>query len=637
MIRQAKSFFHIACSGHEAAQLAAAVNLKSGLDWIFPYYRDAALTIGLGVTSKDHLLGFLARKDDKASGGRQLPQHFGHKDLRIVSQSSATGTQYLQAVGTAQTLKWEGKKEVVYVSSGEGTTSQGEFHEALNWASREKLPIIFHIEDNEYAISVHISEQTSGGSIYSMVSGYQNLARYNIDGTDFFEANLAFQKAVDRARKGKGPSVIVSNVVRLYPHSSSDDQRKYRTEAELEADKKRDPILRFENSCIEANTIKMKEFDKIRNEVSAIVDEETIWAEKQDHPAPSTALDFNYSTEPPLAETPFNKISDKIVMVDAINHALSEEMERNNKMVMFGEDIADPKGGVFTATRGLTNKFGKKRVFNSPLAEASIVGTAIGMACSGWKPVIEIQFADYIWPAFMQIRNELASMRYRSNNMWNCPVVLRVPVGGYIHGGLCHSQSIDGYFMHMPGIRIAYPSNAADAKGLLKAACRMDDPVIFMEHKGLYRQGFASSAEPDKDYILPFGQAKVVQEGTVLTILTWGAMVQKSIEAVKKEKIEEGIVEIIDLRTLNPLDEETIGTSVHKTGKVLVVHEDNLTNGPGAEIAAIVADRYFEDLDGPVKRVASADSHVPFNWFLEEEVLLQTKNIQFVLKELLEY
>ena len=637
MIRQAKSFFHIACSGHEAAQLAAAVNLKSGLDWIFPYYRDAALTIGLGVTSKDHLLGFLARKDDKASGGRQLPQHFGHKDLRIVSQSSATGTQYLQAVGTAQTLKWEGKKEVVYVSSGEGTTSQGEFHEALNWASREKLPIIFHIEDNEYAISVHISEQTSGGSIYSMVSGYQNLARYNIDGTDFFEANLAFQKAVDRARKGKGPSVIVSNVVRLYPHSSSDDQRKYRTEEELEADKKRDPILRFENSCMEANTIKMKEFDKIRNEVSAIVDEETIWAEKQDHPAPSTALDFNYSTEPPLAETPFNKISDKIVMVDAINHALSEEMEQNKKMVMFGEDIADPKGGVFTATRGLTNKFGKKRVFNSPLAEASIVGTAIGMACSGWKPVIEIQFADYIWPAFMQIRNELASMRYRSNNMWKCPVVLRVAVGGYIHGGLCHSQSIDSYFMHMPGIRIAYPSNAADAKGLLKAACRMDDPVIFMEHKGLYRQGFASSAEPDKDYILPFGQAKVVQEGTALTILTWGAMVQKSIEAVKKEKIETGIVEIIDLRTLNPLDEETIGTSVSKTGKVLVVHEDNLTNGPGAEIAAIVADRYFEDLDGPVKRVASADSHVPFNWFLEEEVLLQTKNIQIVLKELLEY
>jgi len=637
LIKQGKSFFHIACSGHEAAQLAAASNLKPGKDWFYPYYRDAALTIGLGVTSKDHLLAFLARKDDKASGGRQLPQHFGDKNLRIVSQSSSTGTQFLNAVGSALTRKWEGQKEVVYVSSGEGATSQGEFHEALNWASREKLPVIFHIEDNEYAISVHISEQTAGGSVYSMVSGYQNLARYNIDGTDFFEANLAFEKAVERARKGKGPSVIVSNVVRLLPHSSSDDQRKYRTKKDLETDKKRDPILRFEESCLESKVIQTKEFDKIKSEVHELIDEESKWAEEQAHPPASSALDFNYSQSPELKETSFNEISDKIVLVDAINHALSEEMEKNDKMVIFGEDVADPKGGVFTATRGLTNKFGKNRVFNSPLAEASIIGTAIGMACTGWKPVTEIQFADYIWPAFMQIRNELASMRYRSNNMWNCPVVIRVPVGGYIHGGLCHSQSIDGYFMHLPGIRIAYPSNASDAKGLLKAACRMDDPVIFMEHKGIYRQGFASSPEPDENYILPFGKANIVQEGEVLTIITWGAMVQKSIEAVKKENIAPGIVEIIDLRTLNPLDQETIEISVKKTGKVLVVHEDNLTNGPGAEIAAIIADKYFEDLDGPVKRVASADSHVPFNWFLEDEVLLQTKDIQSVLKELLEY
>ena len=361
------------------------------------------------------------------------------------------------------------------------------------------------------------------------------------------------------------------------------------------------------------------------------------WVNLFGHTNPKIALDFNYSQSPELKETSFNQISDKIVLVDAINHALSEEMEKNDKMVIFGEDVADPKGGVFTATRGLTNKFGKERVFNSPLAEASIIGTAIGMAFTGWKPVTEIQFADYIWPAFMQIRNELATMRYRSNNMWNCPVVIRVPVGGYIHGALCHSQSIDGYFMHLPGIRIAYPSNASDAKGLLKAACRMDDPVIFMEHKGIYRQGFASSPEPDENYILPFGKANIVQEGEALTIITWGAMVQKSIEAVKKENIDPGIVEIIDLRTLNPLDQETIKISVKKTGKVLVVHEDNLTNGPGAEIAAIIADKYFEDLDGPVKRVASADSHVPFNWFLEDEVLLQTKDIQYVLKELLEY
>jgi len=637
LIRQGKSFFHIACSGHEAAQLAASSNLKPGEDWVYPYYRDAALTIGLGVTSKEHLLAFLARKSDPASGGRQMPQHFGSKDLRIVSQSSPTGTQYLHAVGTALTLKWEGKKEVVYVSSGEGTTSQGEFHEALNWASREKLPVIFHVEDNEYAISVHISEQTSGGSVYSMVSGYKNLARFNVDGTDFFETHLAFQQAVDRARKGKGPAVIVSNVVRLLPHSSSDDQRKYRSEDDLETDKKRDPIIRFEEAGVEGKIITIKEFDKIRAEVKSLVDEETEWAEQQDHPDKSTALDHIYSDGPGLEETDFNEVGEKIVLIDAINHALSEEMERNEKMVIFGEDVADPKGGVFTATRGLTNKFGKERVFNSPLAEASIVGTGIGMACSGWKPVTEIQFGDYIWTAMMQIRNELATMRYRSNNAWSSPVVLRVPVGGYIHGGLCHSQSIDGYFMHMPGIRIAYPSNAADAKGLLKAACRMDDPVLFLEHKGLYRQGFAATAEPDENYILPFGKGRVVQEGAILTILTWGAMVQKSVEAVKKESIDAGVVEIIDLRTLNPLDEKMIGTSIRKTGKVLVVHEDNLTNGPGAEIAAIIADRHFEDLDGPIKRVGSADSHVPFNWFLEEEILPQTHNIQTALKELLEY
>tara|TARA_Y100000034_G_scaffold116698_1_gene155334 strand:- start:6198 stop:8204 length:2007 start_codon:yes stop_codon:yes gene_type:complete len=637
LIRQGKSFFHMACSGHEAAQLAAASNFKPGEDWFYPYYRDAALTSGLGVDSKDHLLAFFARRDDPNSGGRQLPQHFSNRSLRIVSQSSPTGTQYLQAVGSALTRKWEKKKEVVYVSSGEGTTSQGEFHEALNWASREKLPVIFHVEDNEYAISVHISEQTSGGSVYSMVSGYQNLARFNVDGTDFFETDLAFQNAVERARRGKGPSVIVSNVVRLLPHSSSDDQRKYRTEEDLEADKKRDPILRFEEACIKGKMITQKEFDKIRNEVHNQVDEEAEWAEQQPHPDKSSAMDFNYSHEPGLDETKFKEISEKVVLIDAINHALSEEMERNDKMVIFGEDVADPKGGVFTASRGLTNKYGKARVFNSPLAEASIVGTAIGMSCSGWRPVIEIQFADYIWTAMMQIRNELASMRYRSNNMWSCPVVIRVPVGGYIHGGLCHSQSIDGYFLHMPGIRIAYPSNAADAKGLLKAACRMDDPVLFLEHKGIYRQGFAATPEPDENYILPFGKARIVQEGSVLTILTWGAMVQKSIEAVKKEGIDPRLVEIIDLRTLNPLDHGTIGQSIEKTGKVLVVHEDNLTNGPGAEIAAIIADRHFEDLDGPIKRVGSADSHVPFNWLLEEEILPQTGNIQTVLKELLEY
>ena len=482
LLKQGKGFFHIGCSGHEGAQLAASNNLNPGKDWVYPYYRDAALCLGLGMTGKEQLLSFLARDDDPNSGGRQMPQHYGHKNLRIVSQSSPTGTQFLQAVGCAMSRKWEKTKEVVYVSSGEGSTSEGEFHEALNWSSREKLPVIFHIQDNQYAISVHISEQTSGSSVYSMVGGYQNLSRYNVDGTNFFETDLAFKQAVERARKGKGPSVIISRVIRLLPHSSSDDQRKYRSDKDLESDKKKDPVELFEKYCINKKVALPKDFETIRNKVFEQVNLDAEWADKQNHPDTSTALDHVYSDQSNLKEKSLKTINDKVVLVDAINHAMFEEMSLNKKMVIYGEDIADPKGGVFTATKGLTKEFGKDRVFNSPLAEASIIGTAIGLAVTGWKPCVEIQFGDYIWPAMMQIRNELASMRYRSNGNWKCPLVIRVPVGGYIHGAICHSQSIDGYFMHMPGIRIAYPSNASDAKGLLKAACRMDDPVIFMEH-----------------------------------------------------------------------------------------------------------------------------------------------------------
>ena len=636
MLKQGKSFFQIGCSGHEAAQLAAATVMRPGEDWAYPYYRDAALCLGLGMTAKEQLLCFLAKADDPNSGGRQMPQHYGHKELRIVSQSSATGTQFLQAVGSGMTRKWDKTKEIVYVSCGEGSTSQGDFHEALNWASREKVPVIFHVEDNEYAISVHISEQTAGGSVYSMVSGYQNLARFNVDGTDFFETHLAFKKAADRARKGKGPTVIISHVVRLLPHSSSDDQRKYRTEDELSEDQAKDPITRFEQMCTAGKIINQKDFDKIKKEVFTQIDKDAEWAEQQDHPDIDTAMDHIYSNNGQLETADLNQIADKIVIIDAINHALAEEMQTNDKMVIFGQDIADPKGGVFTATKGLTDKFGKDRVFNSPLAESSIIGTAVGMAVTGWKPVVEIQFGDYIWYGMMQIRNEVATMRYRSNNTWSCPMVIRVPVGGYIHGALCHSQSIDGYFVHLPGIYIAYPATAADAKGLLKAACRMDDPVMFMEHKGLYRQGYCATPEPDKNYVLPFGKARVVREGDHVTIITWGAMVQKSIEAVK-ECNAIGNVEIIDLRTLNPLDRESIRVSLDKTGKAMVVYEDNLTNGFGAEISAIIADEYFELLDGPIKRVAAQNSPVPYNWYLEMQILPQTSDIVAALTELLEY
>ena len=636
LLKQGKGYFHMGCSGHEAAQVAATYVIESGKDWSYPYYRDGAYVLGLGLSSREQLLSFLARADDPCSGGRQMPMHYSKKDLRIVSQSSATGTQYLQSVGCALSRKLEKNKEIVYVSSGEGTTSQGDFHEALNWASREKAPIIFHIQDNEYAISTHKSEQTAG-SVFSLVSGYENLSRFQVDGTDFFESHLAFKLAAERARKGKGPSVIVSNVVRLMPHSSSDDQRKYRSSEDLEKDLLRDPILLFKNECIKNKIFSESETTVIDGKVKKQVSKDSDWAENQEHPNSNTALDHVYSNEDTIEEVDFVKKSDSIVMVDAINHGLHEEMAKNDKMIVYGQDIADPKGGVFTATKGLSSKFGKARVFNSPLAESSIIGTAVGMAVTGYKPVVEIQFGDYIWTAMMQIRNELATMRYRSNNHWNCPVVIRVPVGGYIHGALCHSQSIDGYFIHMPGIYLAYPSNAQDAKGLLKMACRMQDPVIFMEHKGLYRQPYAASEEPDENYLLPFGKAKIVSEGEDLTVICWGAMVQKCIEAVNELNIGENFVEIIDLRTLNPIDYDTIKHSLEKTGKVLVAYEDNITNGPGSEICSIISDKYFDMLDGPIKRVASKDSPVPYNWFLEEEVLIQTADIAIAMKELLEY
>jgi len=639
LLRQGKSFFHIGASGHEGAQLACALQMDPGKDWSYPYYRDQTLAMGLGMTTEELFLGFLAKADDPGSGGRQLPQHYGHKDLNIVSQSSPTGTQYLQAVGTAMAARQDEKDAIVYVSSGEGTTSQGEFHEALNWASREKLPVLFHIEDNGFAISVPKSSQMAEGSVYDMVGGYGNLARFETDGTDFFESFQTFKEAITSIKAGKGPAIVVSNVVRLLPHSSSDDHRKYRDADELSEEQKRDPIEKFRGMCEQEGIVSSDEFQQVWNDVLSEVDVAADKALSAPFPEKNTSVTHILNESPVEVEPSVSKeTGDDIVIVDAINHALHEEMERNDKIILYGQDVADGKGGVFTATRGLSTEFGDDRVFNSPLAEASIVGTAVGAAVAGLKPVVEIQFGDYIWTAMMQIRNEVATMRYRSNNSFTCPMVIRTPVGGYIHGGLCHSQSIEGFFMHLPGIHIVYPSNAADAKGLLKYACRVDDPVLFLEHKGMYRQGFAKRPEPGEDYILPFGRAAVVREGHDLTIVTYGLMVHKATEAAKQlEKSSGASIEVIDLRTLNPLDKTTIGQSLQKTSKALVVYEDTLTAGPGAEVAAIIAEDFFELLDGPVLRVAAKDAPVPFNWDLEDEVLPQTEDILAAAERLLSY
>ena len=631
LLKQGKGFFHIGASGHEAVQVAAANSMDNSIDYAYPYYRNQAFCLAYGMTDKDMLLSFLAKEDDPNSGGRQMPQHFGCKDLNIVSQSSPTGTQYLQATGAAFALQRNGDNGLVYVSSGEGTTSQGDFHEALNWASRTKAPVIFHVENNGYAISVPIEDQTAGGSVYKITAGYENLQRIQVDGTDYFESLLAFNKAVDRARRGHGPTVIESMVVRLLPHSSSDDHRKYRSEDDINSDIKNDPLVKFEKLCLDNKILSSKDFNKIIEEVTSQINENTLWAEKQDDPS---VAEKNLFVDENVFNSELKSLDNDIVLVDAINHAMDEELRYNNKLLIYGQDVAGGKGGVFTATRGLTSKHGEDRVFNSPLAESSIIGTAIGLATLGYKPLVEIQFGDYIWTSMMQIRNELATMYYRSNGSWSCPVVVRVPVGGYIHGSLCHSQSIDGYFTHLPGIKIAYPSNAEDAKGLLKAACRMNNPVLFFEHKGLYRQGFATSKEPDENYCLDFGKAKIVQEGNDLTIVTWGALVQKSIEASKNTKAS---IEVIDLRTLNPLDLDLIINSVTKTNRLLIAHEDNLTNGFGAEIVSLINEKAFEYLDAPIKRVASKDIPVAYAAKLEDQILVQTEWIIEAINDLIKF
>jgi 2-oxoisovalerate dehydrogenase E1 component len=560
LLRQGKTFFHIGVSGHEAIQVVIGTALDPKKDWLFPYYRDLAVALSTGTTPYEFFLSCFAKADDPSSGGRQLPGHWGHPNLNFPTQSSPTGTQYLHAVGTALASVKLGNPVVTYVSSGEGTTSQGEFHEAVNWASREKLPVLFVVQNNKYAISVPVALQSGGRkhSISEMMAGYENLLRLKIDGTNYFECKKYVSEALEYIRNGQGPVLLEAEVVRLLSHSSSDDQRKYRDSKDLEEDLKKCPIEFLSKYMIVNNLITQKDYDNLKKEVTEEINTAADKAILAPDPKPETA-DTHIFDESGLRDTlEYEKTTPagpKIVMVDAINHALHEELEYNKKIFVFGEDIADSKGGVFTATKGLSTKFGNQRVFNSPLAEASIIGVAIGMALAGLKPVVEIQFGDYIWPAFMQMKSELVTFRYRSNNNWTAPVVTRVAVGGYIHGGLYHSQCIESIFAHVPGLFIVFPSNAADAKGLLKTACRINDPVLFCEHKGLYRQSYATSPEPDDEYLVPFGKAKIIKEGNDISVISYGLCVWDSLLAAKKLEDEGYSVEVIDIRTIIPLDE----------------------------------------------------------------------------------
>jgi 2-oxoisovalerate dehydrogenase E1 component len=636
-VRQGKCSFQASTRGHEKLQIGMTMLLKPGHDWFFTYYRSKAVAVGLGMPIKDIFLGMLGREGDPNSNGRNMPEQWSSRKLRLVSQTAVTSTQYLNAVGMARAIKMDGGDEIVHVSSGEGAASEGEFFEALNWASREKLPVLFTVQNNDYAISVPQTSQT-GSEIHRIAQGFA-MPTFDLDGTWFEQLYETLPPVIDAMRQGAGPALLEARVVRLDPHSSSDDHRKYRSQAELQAISGRDPILQTERYLLRNGIISDEEVASLRAELRDQVDRAAEEADGHPQPDESTVMAHIYSNDPALLgepQSPRYISGQEVTMIDAINHGLREEMERNPKIVMWGEDVADPKGGVFGVMRGLSSSF-PGRVSNSPLAEASIAGVAGGMAIGGYKPIVEMQFGDYLWPAALQLRDEIPTVRWRSQGEWECPVVVRIAVGGYIKGGPWHSANVESFFAHIPGWYVVYPSCAEDAKGLIKAAARSKDPVIFLEHKGLYRRVQAKTLEPDADYIVPFGKGVIRREGKDLTLVTWGSTVYMALELARQMEKDGVSLEIIDLRSVVPLDEELIYQSVRKTSRVMVVHEDTLTAGFGAEVVARIAENCIGALDGPVVRVAAKDTFVPSSPNLELAVLPSVTSLRLGAEKVLAF
>ena len=661
--RQNRIYFQINSAGHEAVTTAAAMLLKPAYDWFDCYYRDRAFCLQIGVTAYEMFLQSVGAKDDPSSAGRQMPAHWGSRRLNLISKSSCTGTQFLHAVGAAEggwrlsripELASRGgfqKDEVAYVSSGEGQTSEGEFWESLSSACNLKLPVLYLVEDNGYAISVPVEVNTPGGSISKLLTGFPDLFVEEVDGCDFLESYDALRRAVEYCRERRGPALVHAHVIRPYSHSLSDDEALYRPKEEREREIARDPVTTFARFLVSEGILSEASLERLKEEVEAEVNEAADRALAADPPAPESAYDFVYSPDvdptSPAFSTPAAppEGASPTTMVDLLNACLRDEMKRDPRIVVFGQDVADAsreevlaeckgKGGVFKVTHNLQRLYGKDRVFNSPLAEANIVGRAIGMALRGLKPVVEIQFYDYIWPAYMQIRSELATMRWRSGNTWTCPMVVRVPIGGYIGGGaMYHSQSGAVLMTHLPGLRVVLPSNALDANGLLRTAIRCDDPVLFLEHKHLYRQTHNKGVYPGAEYMVPFGKASVVQEGADVTVVTYGATVYRSWQAASAFTEATGkSVEILDLRSLSPYDREAIALSVKKTGRAVVVYEDPISWGYGAEIAAWISSELFPWLDAPVERVAATDTYVAYHPQVEDFILPQASHVRKALE-----
>lgn len=674
MKKQSKAFFQISGAGHEGILSAVARTMKPKYDWFIPYYRDRALCLGLGVTPYEMLCQANGNVGDTASHGRQMPAHWGNVKLNIVSKSSCTGTQFLQACGVAEAGRYLAKlnddgisheipyhkDEIVYVSSGDGTTSQGEFWEAMTTASVNKLPVLFMVEDNGYAISVPVAEQTPGGSISKAMANFPGLKLFEVDGNCPIESYACMVEAVKYLRSGKGPALVHAHVTRPYSHSLSDDHAMYRTQEDLADEKRRDVFNAYPKLLIDSGVISEEEKTALFAEIDAELKDalkralETPWPAAEDSMKHLFSEDVNIADRERFETEPQFEGKDDVPLAGAINSVLKSEFARNPFLRMFGEDVADfsqcqlhklndpnlkGKGGVFKVTHGVQRAGKEGQVFNSPLAEANIIGRAIGMAMRGLKPVVEIQFFDYIWTAYMQLKNEMATTRYRSGGDFKCPMVVRVPIGGYLRGGaMYHSQCGESLFTHVPGICVAFPSNAQDAAGLLRTAIRADDPVMFLEHKHLYYQGYNRTANPGEEYMIPFGKARIAKVGKDATIVAWGALVQKSIDAAKKLEAELGVtIEVIDPRTLVPFDMDAIKTSLAKTNRLLICHEETKTSGFAGEIAARVNEECFESLDAPIMRVATKDSHIAYCPAQEEFLLPQTSDVEAALRKLLSY
>ena len=663
---QSLAFFQISAAGHEAIQIAAGVHLRGGYDWFFPYYRDRALCLTLGITPLDMLLATVGSKDDPANGGRQMPSHWADTRLNIPSPSSATGTQCLHAVGCAeagvayqriQEIPDRESKfhpdEVTYVSVGDGATSEGEFWESISTSCMQRLPILYVVEDNGYAISVPVEAQTPGGDISRIVEHVPGLRVLRCDGTDYLASYRTMGDAVAHVRARKGPVLVHATVTRPYSHSQSDDEKAYKTPTEREAEARRDPLTRMRQFIKSEGLATDEELADMLTSVERELNTAADTALKAPKPDPATAGLYVFSPDVDPSSSAFATEAQPdgrpATMVTAINMTLRDELAHDPRVVVFGQDVADlsreealsvvsGKGGVFKVTHGLQRTYGSARVFNSPLAEANIIGRGVGMSLRGLKPVVEIQFFDYIWPGFMQIRDEMAMMRYRSGNRWSCPMVIRAPIGGYLRGGApYHSQSGVSIFAHTPGVRIAFPSNAEDAVGLLRTAIRCDDPVLFLEHKHLYRQTYNKAPYPGPEYMIPFGKASVVRDGSDVTVFTWGALVQRSLLAAQQAEKDGISVAVVDLRTLIPYDWDTISAYTQKTNRVVIAHEDQLTGGFGGEIAARIADELFDYLDAPVKRVAAMDCPVAYSPVLEEAILPSSTDVVNAVTSLARY